>query len=235
MSVAPRRTPIAIRRAPGPRNRAGPAPLANGDLLRDPIDGSKRPLALRVDQYHAMIQGGILSEGAPYELLDGYIVPKDRSAAGEHPMTVGLDHAWAIRRLASLGPKFLRYGCCLQTQLPVTLPPYNEPEPDGAILSGSEDNYRKRHPGAKDVACVIEVGDSSLQHDRTFKGRIYANSGVPTYVIINLIDRAVEVYTQPLSGQGRYGHSVTLFPRQSVVFPAAGGRELKVPVRRLLP
>jgi Uma2 family endonuclease len=74
-----------------------------------------------------------------------------------------------------------------------------------------------------------------LRDDRTIKQRIYANAGIPQYVIINLPDRVVEVYTQPLVGKGRYGQAVTLGPAQSVVFHIARGRELKVAVRRLLP
>ena len=49
----------------------------------------------------------------------------------------------------------------------------------------------------RDMALVIDVADSSLQRDRVHKGRIYAAGGVPVYWIVNLIDRQVEVYTDP--------------------------------------
>lgn len=90
-------------------------------------------------------------------------------------------------------------------------------------------------PAQRNVPCVIEVADASLRHDRTAKQRIYADSGIPQYVIINLPDRVVEVYTEPLRGKGRYGQSITLGPSQSIAIRAARGRELKVAVRRLRP
>lgn len=192
-------------------------------------------MRFRVEQYHALIAHGIIMEGEPYELLDGLIVRKNRSAHGEDPARVSPPHSWAVMNLADFGRKFERLGCHVQTQQPITLPRYNEPEPDGAIVMGTIDDYHKRHPGPKDVLCVIEVADASLHLDRTAKQRIYADSGIPQYVIINLPDRVVEVYTQPLVGKGRYGQSITLGPSQSVAIRAARGRELKVAVRRLIP
>ena len=44
---------------------------------------------------------------------------------------------------------------------------------------------------------VVEVADSSLGQDRTFKSRIYAAGSIPTYWIINLADSRVEVHTDP--------------------------------------
>lgn len=123
----------------------------------------------------------------------------------------------------------------MRTQAPVTYPPYDEPEPDGAIALGTFEDYREHHPGEGQVLCAIEVADSSLYRDRTTKLRIYANSGIGQYVIINLPDGVVEVYTQPVVGKGRYAQSTTLSPRQRVEFPAARGKRLSVPVRSLLP
>ena len=38
----------------------------------------------------------------------------------------------------------------------------SEPEPDIAVVRGSELDYLARHPGAADMALVIEVADSTL-------------------------------------------------------------------------
>lgn len=51
--------------------------------------GGGRPFRLTVDQYHRMIRQGILPEAEPVELLDGQLVRKNRSAAGDDPMTIG--------------------------------------------------------------------------------------------------------------------------------------------------
>lgn len=47
---------------------------------------------------------------------------------------------------------------------------------------------------------IIEVSESSLRWDRGRKARLYAESGVPEYWVINLVDRRVEVHTEPVSG-----------------------------------
>ena len=40
---------------------------------------------------------------------------------------------------------------------------------------------------------AIEVADKSLAHDRGVKKRAYAASRIPTYWIVNLVDRCIEV------------------------------------------
>ncbi len=204
-------------------------------VLRELIEERAIFLPLRVRQYHAMIANGILPEGAPYELLDGYLVRKDRSAAGESPMIVGSEHTRTVIKLEKLSRKLEPMGCHLRTQQPVSLPPINEPEPDAAIVMGNEDDYPNRQPGAKDVLCVIEVADASLRHDRIVKSRIYATHGIPQFVLINLADRVIEIYSQPSRKKGLYARSAVLQAKQRVIFPATKGRTLSVPVRSLLP
>jgi Uma2 family endonuclease len=203
--------------------------------LSDVFDERTIPMAHTVDEYHEMIAKGIVPEGEPYELLDGHVIRKDRSKAGADPMTVHPEHTWVVNELGKLNGKFMRQRCHMRLQQPLTLPKYDEPEPDGAIVRGTNDDYRERHPGPADVLCVIEVADSSLRRDRTTKLRIYADSGLEHYVIINLPDRTIEVYTEPLAGQGRYARATTLSAGQRVAFPTASGKEIMLTSRQLLP
>ena len=53
------------------------------------------------------------------------------------------------------------------------------------------------------------------------------------YVIVNLIDRVVEVYTRPLKTKKRYGHVSTLNRNQTLTIPAARGKGLDIPVGQL--
>ena len=211
------------------------APMSSAIELAEFAEQGTIVFPLTVDQYHRMIKTGILEEGAPYELLDGVLVRKDRSAAGEDPMTVGHEHAWVVSKLTALSAKFKRLGCHIRIQSPVTLPPHREPEPDGAVVIGTEDDFLDHHPGAEDVPCVIEVADASLRRDRTTKLRTYAAAGIGHYLIVNLPDRVIEAYTEPLTRKGRYGRSVTLSRRQNVEIPAARGKRLSVAVRTLVP
>ena len=199
------------------------------------FDEDTRLVPIDVDRYHTLIAQGVFRSGEPNELLDGILVRKNRSAAGDDSMTVGLDHALVVMRLCELGPRLRRLGCHLRPGQPVTLPPFDEPDPDAAIVTGTVDDYADRHPHAADITCVIEVADASLRRDRTIKQRIYARSGIPTYMIVNLPDRIIDVMTDPLRGKGRYGQVVTLSAGDRLDLPAPRGRKLRVAVRRLLP
>ncbi len=73
----------------------------------------------------------------------------------------------------------------------------SEPEPDVSVVRGRRRDYANRHPSPKEVALLVEVGDTSLERDRGWKKHIYAAAGIPCYWILNLIDGQVEVHTQP--------------------------------------
>src|SRR4029079_17581133 len=55
-------------------------------------------------------------------------------------------------------------------------------------------------PGPAEMGLVIEWADSSLLIDRHDKGSIYARAKLPVYWVVNVVDKVIEVYTQP-SGQ----------------------------------
>ena len=140
-----------------------------------------------VDEYHQMIQSGILGEDDNVELLEGWIVPK---------MPRNPPHDAVISFIADVLPPRLPKGLFCRGQSAITTAA-SEPEPDTAVIRGTQRDYLGRHPGPADMALVIEVADSSLSRDRTIKGRIYAAASVPVYWIINLVDNLVEVYTNP--------------------------------------
>jgi Uma2 family endonuclease len=149
------------------------------------------PLPVRrfsVDEYHQMIQSGVLGEDDDVELLEGWIVPKmARNPA--HDAVV----SWVMNR--KIAP-ILSQGWCCRAQSAITTD-VSEPEPDIVVVRGSELDYLARHPIPADMALAIEVANSSLPRDRSYKARIYAAAAVPIYWIINLVDRQVEVYTDP--------------------------------------
>lgn len=203
--------------------------------IRELVEGKAMVVPLTVEQYHRMIETGIQEEGAPIELLDGFLVRKDRSAAGEDPRTIGHHHAWALEQLDELLSDVRNLGARLRIQQPITLWPDNEPEPDAVIAIGGRHTFRDRHPGPRDISCVIEVSDSSLGRDRTTKQRIYAEHGIKQYVIINLIDGLIEEYLDPMAGAGHYGQMNPLHRGSLVRFRVSDEVGLDVPVASLLP
>src|SRR5262249_20037687 len=112
--------------------------------------------------------------------------------------------------------------------------PYDEPEPDGAILRGRPRAYTDRVPGVADVGSVIEVADSSLAYDRKTKLALYAGAGIAQYVIVNLSDRCIELYEQPRSG-GSYQQIVVRRAGETVGLRLPDGERFEILADRLLP
>ncbi|MCS6863160.1 MAG: Uma2 family endonuclease, partial [Abditibacteriales bacterium] len=71
----------------------------------------------------------------------------------------------------------------------------SDPEPDIAVEVGNSRTYRDAHPTT--AVLIVEIADSSLDHDRRCKGSLYASEGIEDYWIVNLVDRQLEVYRQP--------------------------------------
>src|SRR5205814_6424888 len=92
-----------------------------------PTGGNPPPFPVRritVDEYHRMIQAGILTENDPVELLDGWITPK---------MPQNLPHQVTIELVPEVLRSALPAGWRVRAQLPITTPD-SEPEPDFAIV-----------------------------------------------------------------------------------------------------
>jgi Uma2 family endonuclease len=142
---------------------------------------------LSVDQYHAMIRAGILTDDDPVELLEGFLVAK---------MAKNPPHILAKRLFRRALEQVIPASFFVDEEDPVTTDD-SEPEPDVAVFRGTPRDYPDRHPGPQDTALVVEISDSSLGRDRNRKKRIYARASVPVYWIVNLVDRQVEVYTDP--------------------------------------
>lgn len=125
-------------------------------------------------------------------------------------------------------------GWSLRIQDPLTLEG-SEPEPDAVIVRGDVREFLAGHPTAAEAQLVIEVADSSLTLDRGVKRQIYAANEVPVYWIVNLLDRVVEVYTQPDRQRSDYTHCEVYSAAQSVPVPLAGTFQGEIPVAEFLP
>ncbi len=155
------------------------------------VMASNEPLwRLSVEQYHRMLQVGILTEEDPIELLEGLLVPK---------MIKSPRHCGATRLVRRALERLVPDGWCVDVQDPITLED-SEPEPDVSVTLTDRGQSPDRHPSAAEVGLVVEVSDASLSADRNRKKRVYARAGVPVYWIVNLVSSRVEVYSQP-SGQ----------------------------------
>lgn len=201
-------------------------------ILQEAAAGRATILPWTAEQYRQAIATGMVPEDAAFELLEGFIVRKDRSKAGDDPMTIGDRHRVAVLRLAQTAPLFEALGCFLQTQQPIRLPPISEPEPDGAVVCGRIDDYLDHPPLAADVSSVIEVADSSLPLDLGPKLRAYATNGIQQYVVVDLVNDRLLVHEEP-SGES-YARATPLTRGTAVEIRAGRGR-VSIAVERLIP
>jgi Uma2 family endonuclease len=160
------------------------------------------PYRLTVDQYEAMVDAGVFAARDKVHLINGHLVAK---------MTQNTPHVTAdLLCGAALDRLVVPAGWHVRPGAPVRLPGQSsEPEPDRSVARGSVRDYLGRHPGASDLALVVEVSESSLDDDRVMAG-IYGAAGIPVYWIVNLIDGQVEVYSTP--GPAGYSSFEVLAP-----------------------
>ncbi len=164
----------------------------------DTLTGEPRPLPWTVVQYHQMGLMGWFGE-ARVELIEGDILTMP--PIGTRHMTAvmltsqalqavfGDDHAVSIQNSFRVGVRA-------------------EPQPDIAILPGQIREYATQMP--TEALLIVEVSDTTLAYDRTWKLALYAQAYIQDYWIINLDQQQVEVYRRPeLKPEGNPAFSYT--------------------------
>ena len=202
------------------------ASVAAANLLQPSI-----PTALlkrfSLEEYHSMIAAGVFAEDKNFELLEGLIVRK---------ITIHPDHWIATGFLRDALQSLGISGCFVHSQEPVTTQD-SEPEPHVALIKGNRRDYRAGNPDPNQVILVVEVADSSLAEDRRWKKRIYARAGISVYWIVNVIDRQIEIYTQPSGPNGEPDYKQCQIVGSDGELPVViDGREVgRIKVKDVLP
>lgn len=153
----------------------------------------ERVTGYSVESYFGLVRSGDLAADDRVELLDGVIV-------AEPPQDP--PHASAIMRLTRRIRDAIGQHAAIRVQLPFIAGPFSVPEPDLAVVAGTESDYETRHP--TEALLIVEASFSSLPQDRLSKQRIYAAAACPEYWIVNLRDQCLEVYRQPDVGSRLY-------------------------------
>ena len=172
-----------------------------------------------VDDYYAMAEAGILAPDERVELLDGEII-KMAPIGGRHANCVGQ----LTDLMSAVGRRALVW-----VQNPVRLDTGSEPQPDLMLIKRR--GYSSSHPGPDDVLLLIEVADTTADLDRECKLHLYARAGVSEYWIVDLTERAVEVYSDPSNtGYGSRRVVGTDGEVSPAVFP-----DISLPVGQIIP
>jgi Uma2 family endonuclease len=145
------------------------------------------------DEYHRMLDAGILSEDDRVELIDGEIVEMS---------PISSRHAACVDRLTAL-LSGLRGTAILRVQSPIAVGDRAEPQPDLTLLRPRDDFYSRAHPGPDDILLLIEVSDTSQQYDRRAKVPLYARAGIREVWQVSLTEDAILVHRNPSEGAYR--------------------------------
>jgi Uma2 family endonuclease len=178
-------------------------------------------------EYARLIELGLFQPGERIELVGGELVVAEPQGAA---------HYTAIRKTARALEAGFGPGWEVRTQGPIGLDEESEPEPDVAVVPGSPDDYRVAHPSRP--VLTVEVAESSLGADRERKGSLYARAGLAEYWVLNVPDRALEVYREPVADSTapfgwRYGRVEVLGAAGRITPLAAPG--CSIAVATLLP
>ena len=186
------------------------------------------PYRLTVRQFTKMIDAGIFPDRARVELLGGLLVER---------MTKKTPHNFAVDELARRLRELVEPAHTVREEKSIQLGRWSRPEPDIVVLRGSRETYRNRDPQTEDVLVVVEVADSTHAKDRKRMWQVYATAGVPTYWIVNLPTRRVEVYSDPSDRGKAAGYREAKFLEAGAEVPVVvEGREAgRVVVGDVLP
>lgn len=155
-------------------------------------------------EYDRLVEAEILGPEDRIELLGGQMVVKEPQYS---------PHATAIQLVQRTLERAFGPGWSVRPQMPIALDDESEPEPDVAVVPGDPRDYRDAHP--ERPVLIVEVSLSRLGFDREHKGSLYARAGLPDYWIVNIPDRRLEVYREPMPDAAasfgwRYGRVTTL-------------------------
>jgi Uma2 family endonuclease len=180
-----------------------------------------------VAEYERLTELGLLTEDDNLELIEGYLV---------HKMARNPPHDGTLQEVGAAISAAVPAGWIVRDQKALTLPD-SVPEPDLAVVRRDPGRYMTRHPNSSDAGLIVEVADSTVDSDRIDKGRIYARANIPTYWIINIPDRQIEVYTSPSgpTAAPAYASRQDFKPGQDLPLVLDGAVVAHLPVAALLP
>ena len=144
-------------------------------------------------RFEQLYRTGILGEDR-VELLLGQIATISPLGDLHNTCMYNLEH-YLIPRLL---PKYDYW-----IEKSVNLGEDNLPQPDFCVIKNFKVEGVRPKPTVEEIFVVIEVADSSLEKDQNLKSVVYAQAGIREYWIANLVDRQLEVYTEPTSA-GKY-------------------------------
>src|SRR5438094_526546 len=146
----------------------------------------RRLSPLSVEEYHRL--GEFNENGRRTELIRGFVIEK----MSKSPL-----HRILASRLYNLFLARLPAGFSVWKEEPLTFLD-SEPEPDIALVKGTEADFLSQHPTTAELMVEVAVASAALERENA---SLYAEAGVKEYWIVLGLERKVEVYRRPEAGR----------------------------------
>jgi len=140
-------------------------------------------------EYNDMIASNVLSD-LRVQLVDGEILEMSPH---------GNSHALSITLVQDELLSAFPMGHVVRIQLPISIVPRSQPEPDIAVVRGRPRDFPVPPTTA---VLVVEVSDSSLAFDLGKKAALYAAAGIADYWVLDIFGRRLIVHRQPVVDAG---------------------------------
>ncbi|MCI0525786.1 MAG: Uma2 family endonuclease [Acidobacteria bacterium] len=148
------------------------------------------------EEYYKMGEQGFFQDRR-VELIEGEVIEMS---------PVYAPHVTSVMATTEILREVFGKGWLIREEKPLGLGINSDPEPDVVVVAGKRSDFKAAHPTT--AALIIEVADSSLSYDRTYKASLYAKAGIADYWIVNLQERQIEVYRRPMvDANARFGFS----------------------------
>ncbi len=197
--------------------------LIKGELFeqhhKHPSDPNPRPFRWTREQYRMLGKLGFL-DNRRVELINGEI----------HEMSpINWPHVLGIRNTADALRVVFVGIAWVSEQSPIAVS-ISYPQPDVAVIPGRPADYTD-HPTT--ALLVVEVADTTLNHDLTTKAELYATAGIADYWVLDVDGRQLHVFRDPVPlptglGATAYRTHLTFGPADSVAPLAAPASPVRV-------
>jgi Uma2 family endonuclease len=144
-----------------------------------------------VAEIHRFIERGAFRPEDRLELIEGELIDM---------APIGPEHAECVDELNERFTVQAQRRFRVRVQNPITLSDASEPQPDIALVR-RQPALQGQHPSPEDVLLLIEVSDTTGDYDHNVKLPLYARSGISEVWLIDLRQRAIEVYRNPKDDQ----------------------------------
>lgn len=175
-----------------------------------------------IDEYHRMLEMGIITADERVELIEGQVIPM----SAKNP-----PHAATTLCASDYLKRLLAEVALVRVQDPIELSQYSEPEPDIAVVRIDSRKYIDHHPQPDEVFLVIEVADTTLETDRKQKAPLYAKARITEYWILDVNQRQVDVFREP----NLAGYSQQFILEENVTISLVAFPEITVETSQLFP